>query len=306
MKLPYITVLIMGLLATSVYAEEVPVTKTDDKGQTTATTPPTTVTPAAAPTQPVADKASALASDQEKLSYSLGYNLGKNYKQLEGDLSLEILLKAIKEGWSGATPVLTAENMAEVLKNFQQQLMFKQIAKQKEVADKNLKEGETFLVENKKKEGVVTLSSGLQYKVLTSGTGKTTPKETDKVTTNYRGTLVDGTEFDSGKSVSFPVNGVIKGWTEALLLMKEGDKWQLFIPASLAYGADSERRTQGKIKPNSTLIFEVELLKVEPAAAVAPPSIKLEAPTKSEAVEIKPADAATPAKEEEEDEKEEK
>jgi FKBP-type peptidyl-prolyl cis-trans isomerase len=270
MKLPYIAILITGLLATPVYAEETPATKGDDQKPATAeATKATATTPKSEAT------ASTLATDKDKLSYSLGYNLGKNYKQLEGDLSLEVLTKAIQEGWSGAKPTLPAEEMGQTLKNFQQQLIFKQIAKQKEIADQNLKAGENFLADNKKKEGVVTLPSGLQYKVLTSGTGKS-PKATDKVTTNYRGTLTDGTEFDSGQSVSFPVNGVIKGWTEALQLMKEGDKWQLFVPGPLAYGPKGAGE---KIKPNATLVFEVELLKVEPATE-AP---KVEAPAKSEA-----------------------
>jgi FKBP-type peptidyl-prolyl cis-trans isomerase FklB len=133
----------------------------------------------------------------------------------------------------------------------------------KQHADKNQKEGEVFLAENKKKKGVVTLPSGLQYRVITAGTGKI-PKVTDTVTTHYRGTLIDGTEFDSsykrGEPASFPVNGVVKGWTEALQLMKVGSKWQLFIPSNLAYGPQGAGQVIG---PNATLIFEIELLSIK-------------------------------------------
>jgi FKBP-type peptidyl-prolyl cis-trans isomerase FklB len=132
-----------------------------------------------------------------------------------------------------------------------------------QLADKNQKEGEVFLAENKKKKGVVTLPSGLQYHVITAGTGKI-PKATDTVTTHYRGTLIDGTEFDSsykrGEPASFPVNGVIKGWTEALQLMKVGSKWQLFIPSNLAYGPQGAGQVIG---PSATLIFEIELLSIK-------------------------------------------
>ena len=147
--------------------------------------------------------------------------------------------------------------------NFKKDHVARMAAKQNAEGGKNLKEGEAFLDENKKKEGVTTLPSGLQYKVLKSGAGKT-PKATDKVTTHYRGTLIDGTVFDSsydrGEPTTFPVGGVIRGWTEALQLMKEGDKWQLYVPAQLGYG---ERGAGGKIGPNTTLLFEIELLKVE-------------------------------------------
>ena len=137
------------------------------------------------------------------------------------------------------------------------------MAEMAKISEKNKKEGETFLAENKKKEGVKTLPSGLQYKVITEGTGKM-PKETDTVTTHYRGTLIDGTEFDSshkrGQPATFAVKGVIKGWTEALQLMKEGSKWQLFIPSELAYG---ERGAGQTIGPYATLIFDIELISIQ-------------------------------------------
>ena len=146
---------------------------------------------------------------------------------------------------------------------FQKDMMAKQEAKAKAAAEKNSKDGEAFLAENKKKDGVKSTASGLQYKVIKAGDG-VMPKGTDTVSVNYKGTLIDGTEFDSsykrGEAATFPVSGVIKGWTEALQLMKVGSKWQLFIPSNIAYG---ERGAGGEIGPNATLIFEVELLSIK-------------------------------------------
>ena len=146
---------------------------------------------------------------------------------------------------------------------FQQEIQNKQIAKMKEASEKNAKEGAAFLAENKNKEGVITLESGLQYKVLKSGDGPS-PKETDTVVTHYRGNLINGEIFDSsykrGQPATFPVSGVIAGWTEALQKMKVGDKWQLFIPSNLAYG---ENGAGQKIGPNEVLIFELELLEIK-------------------------------------------
>ena len=165
----------------------------------------------------------------------------------------------MKDALSGAKPLLTEQEIQETMDAFQKEMM----AKQDEVAKKNKAEGESFLAENKKKEGIKILPSGLQYKVIKAGTGKK-PKSTDTVTVHYRGTLIDGTEFDSsykrGQIVSFPVSGVIPGWTEALQLMEAGAKWQLFIPPNLAYG---ERGAGGAIGPNTTLIFEVELVSTQ-------------------------------------------
>jgi FKBP-type peptidyl-prolyl cis-trans isomerase FklB len=158
---------------------------------------------------------------------------------------------------------MTEEEYKATMTALQKEMMEKQADAARKLAEKNKKEGEAFLAENGKKEGVVTLPSGLQYKVIQSGKGKT-PKSTDTVETNYRGTLIDGTEFDSsykrGQTATFPVNGVIAGWTEALQKMKEGDKWQLFVPSNLAYG---ERGAGREIGPNATLLFEVELIAVK-------------------------------------------
>ncbi len=219
-------------------------------------------------TQAIAEEPSTPTSQPDKLSYSFGQNIGKSLKQQNIELNLELLVKGIQDAVDDQEPLLSQEEMTEVLKNFQKERFARLAKERKESAEKNLQEGEQFLAENKTKEGVVTLPSGLQYKVITPGTGKT-PKATDQVTTHYRGTLIDGTEFDSsykrGKPAVFKVNQVIAGWTEALQLMKEGAKWQLFIPAKLAYG---ERGAPGgKITPNATLIFDIELISVEESAS---------------------------------------
>jgi len=201
----------------------------------------------------------ALKSQKEKMSYIIGMDIGNNLKKQSIDIDPNILAKGVKDAFSGSQPLLNEQEIRETTMAFQKEMM----AKQEEAAKKNKKEGEAFLAENKKKEGVKTLPSGLQYKVIKAGTGKK-PKLTDSVTTHYRGTLINGTEFDSsyrrGQPVSFQVNGVIPGWTEALQLMEEGAKWQLFIPSNLAYG---ERGAGRDIGPNATLIFEIELLSIQ-------------------------------------------
>ncbi len=202
-------------------------------------------------------------TDQDQLNYTFGYSLGNNFKKQGIEINVDMLVKGMKDALSGSQALLSQQEMSGVLKNFQKEQMAKRMAARQASTEKNLKAGQTFLAENKTKEGVVTLPSGLQYKVITPGTGKT-PKATDKVKTHYRGTLIDGTEFDSsykrGKPATFPVNGVIKGWTEALQLMKEGAKWQLFIPPDLAYG---KRGAGNKIGANATLIFDIELISIE-------------------------------------------
>src|SRR5207249_3021164 len=172
----------------------------------------------------------------------------------------------------GVKPLLTEDEVRQVMMTFSKEMTEKTAMANKEAGEKNKAEGEKFLSEKKNKPGVKTTASGLQYKVLKEGSGSP-PKETDTVVVNYRGTLVDGTEFDSsykrGEPATFPVNRVIKGWTEALQLMKPGSKYQIFIPANLAYG---ERGAGGDIGPNATLIFEVELMNVKPGESGAGPS----------------------------------
>ncbi|MDM8561326.1 FKBP-type peptidyl-prolyl cis-trans isomerase [Candidatus Parabeggiatoa sp. HSG14] len=204
-----------------------------------------------------------LTSPTDQLSYTFGYNIGQNLTQQGIKVNLDAFANGLNSALSKKKPLLTPKEMNEVMTAFQKDIRTRQLKKQKQQANKNIKEGEAFLAKNAKKPGVVTLSSGLQYKVLTPGKGKT-PKSDDKVTTHYEGTLINGEVFDSSKArkkpATFPVNGVIAGWTEALQLMKEGAKWQLFIPANLAYG---ERGAGGKIGPNATLIFEIELISVD-------------------------------------------
>ena len=204
-----------------------------------------------------------LKNQKDRLSYSIGMDIGMTLKNQSIDVDPAIVARGIKDSISGQNPLMTEQEMRETINTFQKEMMAKQQEVAKQQGEKNKKEGEAFLVENKKKEGVKTLPSGLQYKVIKAGTGKK-PKAADTVTTNYRGTLIDGTEFDSsykrGKPATFPVNGVIPGWTEALQLMEEGAKWQLFVPSNLAYG---ERGAGGQIGPNATLIFEVELLAIK-------------------------------------------
>jgi FKBP-type peptidyl-prolyl cis-trans isomerase FklB len=204
-----------------------------------------------------------LKSQKDKISYIIGMDIGRNLQKGSIDFDPDILAKGIKDALSGGKPLLTEQEIRETTAVFQKQLMAKQEEVAKKLGEKNKKEGEAFLAENKKKEGVKTLPSGLQYKAIKEGTGKK-PKITDTVTTHYRGTLIDGIEFDSsyrrGKPASFPVNGVIPGWTEALQLMGEGAKWQLFVPPNLAYG---ERGAGRDIGPNATLIFEIELISIQ-------------------------------------------
>jgi len=210
----------------------------------------------------VAGAEDALKTQQQKLGYAIGMNIGINMKKQNVEADAEQLAAGLKAVFSGEKTLLSEDEMAKILSAYQQEMKMKRVAEMTAAAVENKKKSEAYLAENAKKEGVVTLDSGLQYKVLTKGTGAT-PKAESKVQVNYKGTLIDGTEFDSsykrGEPASFTVNGVIPGWTEALQLMKEGDKWQLFIPPQLAYG---ERGAPPVIQPNSALVFEVELLKV--------------------------------------------
>jgi FKBP-type peptidyl-prolyl cis-trans isomerase FklB len=211
------------------------------------------------------EKSTQLKDQKDKVSYSIGLQIGFNLSRQKVDISPEVLASGIKDALAGK-PQLNPDQIKEVMSTFEKDME----QKQKQAGDKNKAEGAKFLEENKKKEGVKTTASGLQYKVLKDGNGAQ-PKATDTVTVNYRGTLINGTEFDSsykrGQPATFPVNGVIKGWTEALQLMKVGSKYQLFIPSDLAYG---ERSVSPDLAANSTLIFEVELLDAKPAPPPAP------------------------------------
>jgi len=198
----------------------------------------------------------------QKVSYSIGYDLAKNFKENGFALDLDQLSVGLQDGDNGTAPKLDKEQMTATMNEFQQFVMESQQKKIAQQAEKNSEDGKAFLAENKTKDGVVTLESGLQYKVLKAGSGSK-PGIDDVVQVHYRGTLVDGTQFDSsydrGEPVEFPVSRVIAGWTEALQLMEVGAKWQLFIPAQLAYGSQAMGNV---IEPNSVLIFDVELLKI--------------------------------------------
>lgn len=202
-----------------------------------------------------------------EFSYALGMDVGESLKRLDTGIDLDAFMKAIEDSLKDKELLLTREEASKIKKDF-----FMKI--QKEVSEKNIKEGEAFLAENKKKKGVITTDSGLQYMVIKEGDGRK-PKETDRVKVHYRGTLIDGTEFDSshkrGQPATFQVKGVIPGWTEALQLMKEGSKYRIFVPSKLAYG---ERGAGPQIGPNSTLIFEVELLSIEENASKKAPKKK--------------------------------
>jgi FKBP-type peptidyl-prolyl cis-trans isomerase FklB len=211
------------------------------------------------------EPAGGLKTDKQKFSYSAGYQIGQNLKRQNLDLDSRAFSQGAQDAIANAKPRLKPEEMQAAFQAQQKKDMEKQAA----AAKKNLDAGQAFLEANKKKEGVTTTASGLQYKIITEGKGKQ-PKSTDTVVAHYRGTLINGTEFDSSyqrnEPATFPVGGVIKGWQEALPLMKEGSKWQIYIPSDLAYGP---RGAGGEIGPNEVLIFDIELLSVKSDAASA-------------------------------------
>lgn len=217
-------------------------------------------------------------NDAEKVSYMIGHQIGSNLKRDGIEIDQGLLNSGLKDALAGTASPIKPEEQQKLMQDLQKGLREKAEAKRKADAEKNVAEGKKFLEENKKKPGVVTTASGLQYKILTEGKGES-PKATDTVKTHYKGTLLDGTEFDSsikrGQPATFPVNGVIKGWTEALQMMKPGAKWQLWIPAELGYG---DRGAGDQIGPNAMLTFEVELLEIvkkeEKSAAATPPDAK--------------------------------
>lgn len=207
-------------------------------------------------------KPADLSSEESKVSYGLGYNLGMRMSQ-EMPIDADAFAEGLRNAVNGEQARMTPEEITTTLQTFQQKQLDERQAEANAVAEKNKAEGEAFLAENAGKDGVVTTDSGLQYKVLKKGEG-TKPQPTDTVEVHYQGTLLDGTVFDSsyerGETVSFPLNGVIPGWTEGLQLMPVGSKYQLFIPSGLAYGPGG---AGGAIGPNATLIFDVELIAIK-------------------------------------------
>jgi len=203
-----------------------------------------------------------LKTTSEKMSYALGANIGASVKPAAAEINYDALIQGVKDTLEGRTPLLTADENQQFLGELTTLLRTKSNEKSKKLGEKNMKEGEAFLAENKEKTGVTTTDSGLQYEVMKAGSGAK-PQKTDRVSVHYAGTLIDGTEFDSsykrGSPAAFAVTGVIKGWTEVLQLMNVGSKYRVFIPSDLAYGL---RGSPPKIGPNATLIFEVELLDI--------------------------------------------
>ncbi len=210
-----------------------------------------------------AEPLKSLDTQDQKVSYSFGLVLGKRMTNDMPDMQIDVFVQGLKDAYSGSAQLITDEQVSKILADFQRDLQQKQLEEVQKTGAVNKKTGTEFLEANKNKEGVVTLESGLQYKVLTEGKGPQ-PGSTDVVKVHYTGSLINGTVFDSsidrGQPVTFPVNGVIAGWTEALQLMPTGSKWQLFIPSDLAYGPNGNR----SIGPNETLLFDVELLGIEP------------------------------------------
>jgi FKBP-type peptidyl-prolyl cis-trans isomerase FklB len=267
---------LIGLLASAnLRAQDTPAPKpqTTPAPKTSGTTPakPRTATGTRTPL--------TLKTDKDKVSYAIGVNIGKSMRKDTVDVDPAIFARGMKDALAGGKLLLTDDEMKIVLTKLQGDLRARQEQAMQKAGELNKKAGDDFLAQNKTKEGIVALPDGLQYKILKEGTGPK-PAATDSVVCNYRGTLIDGTEFDSsykrGQPATFPVSGVIKGWTEAVQLMPVGSKWQLFLPADLAYG---NRGAGPDIGPNATLIFEVELLSIQnKAAAEAPNAANPQAP----------------------------
>jgi FKBP-type peptidyl-prolyl cis-trans isomerase FklB len=260
-----VTLFAAGMLLGNSLAQQTPAPSTSPASPSSAS-PAKAQTPATKPHTAPAAKTPAplvLKTQKDKFSYALGMKMGANLQKQSVPVDPAILARGLKDGLAGGKTLLTDDEAQAALKAMQDDLRAKQQAKIQEAAGANKKEGEAFLAANKGKDGVVALASGLQYKILKEGTGPK-PAATDSVVCNYQGTLINGKEFDSsykrGQPATFPVNGVIKGWTEALQLMPVGSKWQLFIPSELAYG---DRGAGADIGPGATLIFEVELLSIE-------------------------------------------
>ena len=268
---------VIGLLASgNLRAQDTPAPKAQTtptpKPQTTPASKAPGTTPAKPHTATGTKTPLALKTDKDKVSYAIGVNIGKSMRKDTVDVDPAIFSRGMKDAMAGGKLLLTDDEIKATLTKLQTDLRARQEVAMQKAGEINKKAGDDFLAQNKTKDGVVALPDGLQYKILKEGNGPK-PAATDSVVCNYRGTLIDGTEFDSsykrGQPATFPVNGVIKGWTEAVQLMPVGSKWQLFVPADLAYG---NRGAGPDIGPNATLIFEVELLSIQNKAAAQTPN----------------------------------
>jgi FKBP-type peptidyl-prolyl cis-trans isomerase len=262
-----VNILAVGILSMGNALAQTPAATTQPATPSQATPPQatSTKTPPAKARAPATAKTATplvLKTQKEKFSYAVGMKMGENFKKQAVPVDPSILARGVRDALAGGKTVLTDDEAQSAIMDVQKQMHDKQQAEAKAAGEANKKEGDSFLAANKGKEGVVTLPSGLQYKILKEGTGPK-PTASDSVVCNYQGTFINGKEFDSsykrGEPATFPVTGVIKGWTEALQLMPVGSKWQLFIPSDLAYG-DAGRPG---IEPSSTLIFEVELMSIQ-------------------------------------------
>jgi FKBP-type peptidyl-prolyl cis-trans isomerase FklB len=260
MKRMGMAVLELGLLACGVSAQQAPAKAPATPPAKAPATPPAKA-PAAASQSPT--PAPAFKTQKEKVSYAIGMEMGKGLKGQGMDVDTSVLAQGLKDALSGAKPQMSEEELKQVITSLQQEMRQKQMQIQEAAAAENKTKGDAFLAENAKKDGVVALPDGLQYKILAAGQGKK-PAETDTVLCNYKGTFLDGTEFDSstqaGKPVPFEVKNVIPGFKEVLQMMPVGSKWQIFVPSNLAYG---ERGAGNVIGPNATLIFEIELVSIQ-------------------------------------------
>jgi FKBP-type peptidyl-prolyl cis-trans isomerase FklB len=264
MKRMAMAVLALGLCACAVRAQQAPAKSPAAPPAKTQAAPPAK---APASGSQAATPAAGFKTQKEKVSYAIGMEMGKGVKAQGLDLDPSVLAAGLRDAMSGAKPQMSEEELKQVISSLQQEMRQKQMQAQEAAAMENKTKGDAFMADNANKEGVVALPDGLQYKILTSGQGKK-PVESDTVLCNYKGTFVDGTEFDSsaqaGKPVPFEVKNVIPGFKEVLQLMPVGSKWQVFVPSNLAYG---ERGAGGVIGPNATLIFEIELVSIADSSA---------------------------------------
>lgn len=263
----------------------------DTTTTTTQTTAPTTM--ATTPASSTNSTAASTLSELDKVSYSIGVQMGADFKQQDIQINPSLFMQGVNDAQQTGPKLLTEDEVRNTLVNFQKTMIQKQQENQLKLSSQNLEEGNKFLEENKKKPGVTTLPSGLQYRVVQAGSGAK-PTATDTVTTHYSGKFIDGKEFDSsysrGEPAEFQVNAVIPGWTEALQLMQPGAKWEIFVPAKLGYGENGVGRIIG---PNATLVFDIELLSINnPSKAQAAPAAAKSAPKKSTSKATTPSSSA--------------